>query len=614
MKVSSQLSSLESADLIRLAQLRPELEYLFRHALVQDAAYAVLLLSDRQRIHHVVGETLERHYPNRPDELAPILGHHFALAGDNERAFHYFIQAGDVAGRAYALDEAIIHYSRALQAQTPDSPALQLIHLYKSRGQAYYDLTRWQEAWANYQELEQAGRQRQDRSLELHGLLQQATMRAVFNPLSDLQEAQVISSRALTLAEEIGDQAAQATILLNLMRIQITPTGGSSELGVRYGEQSLALSRQLGLSEQAAYTLNDLQYAYRANGRVADAVAALASSRAFWQANNRLHMLADNLNQTASIHLALGNIDLCTACLNQASQISQASNNRTQGSFADFFRGVLAAEQGNAIQSLAYLEKNRNDPMVGSIFSWREQATLYQNYGLFDEAIALLELAHEALATAPPILQVTIGWLIESQRAWLALKKGHLAQAEAIFQTAAPTTSPDWARFQLFFNRVPVFVLPAELLLARGDFEAALVALENVLALLRPLRANRFLTDVLLLQGQTNLVLGRTQQAHTALTEACTLAEGMNQRRTLWHIYAALGRLEEQRGDLVAAERYTNQSHHTIHYIASHAPAGLRASFLTMPEVAKLLGTHTFTSEFPPVPPSQYERPDTANE
>ena len=245
MTLRSQLTSLESADLVRLAQTRPELEYLFRHALVQDAAYSVLLLSDRQRIHHIVGQTIEQSYPDRPDELAPILGHHFALAGNNERAFHYFSLAGDAAGRVYALNEAIILYSRALQAQTAHSPAPQLVHLYKSRGQAYYALARWPEAWANYQELEQVGRQRQDRSLQLHGLLEQATMRAVFNPLSDPQEAQIISDQALALAEEIGDQPAQATILWILMRVQGMVASISSELAVSYGEQSLALARQL---------------------------------------------------------------------------------------------------------------------------------------------------------------------------------------------------------------------------------------------------------------------------------------------------------------------------------------------------------------------------------
>src|SRR5260221_8799234 len=53
------LTRLEAADLIRLVQVEPNLEYLFRHALVQDAAYESLLKSDRQTLHRVVGNILE---------------------------------------------------------------------------------------------------------------------------------------------------------------------------------------------------------------------------------------------------------------------------------------------------------------------------------------------------------------------------------------------------------------------------------------------------------------------------------------------------------------------------------------------------------------------------
>jgi len=59
MTVISQLSKLESAGLIRLVQYEPELEYLFRHALVQDAAYGTLLTSDRKRLHQPLGAGVE---------------------------------------------------------------------------------------------------------------------------------------------------------------------------------------------------------------------------------------------------------------------------------------------------------------------------------------------------------------------------------------------------------------------------------------------------------------------------------------------------------------------------------------------------------------------------
>ena len=55
MNVINHLSELETAGLVRLAQVIPDLEYRFRHILVQDAVYASLLPLDQQRMHREVG-------------------------------------------------------------------------------------------------------------------------------------------------------------------------------------------------------------------------------------------------------------------------------------------------------------------------------------------------------------------------------------------------------------------------------------------------------------------------------------------------------------------------------------------------------------------------------
>src|SRR5687767_4198905 len=109
MTVTSHLSTLEHSGLIRVAQLLPELEYLFRHALVQDAAYDSLLKQDRRKLHRAVALTLEAAYPDRLDELAAQLAQHFKEAGEDARALHYGTSAGDHAFQQYALREALHH-------------------------------------------------------------------------------------------------------------------------------------------------------------------------------------------------------------------------------------------------------------------------------------------------------------------------------------------------------------------------------------------------------------------------------------------------------------------------------------------------------------------------
>lgn len=108
-----ELDTLEAKGLIKLAAVRPDLEYLFRHALVQDAAYGSLLKQERRELHGRVATALEQLYPERRDELAPVLAMHFEQAGENDKAVDYFIAGGRHALEANAIPEAFAAYDRA---------------------------------------------------------------------------------------------------------------------------------------------------------------------------------------------------------------------------------------------------------------------------------------------------------------------------------------------------------------------------------------------------------------------------------------------------------------------------------------------------------------------
>jgi len=123
----SVLSSLENAGLVRLAAVEPDLEYYFRHTLVQEAAYASLLLEDRKRLHLAVGRAVESLYPNRLDENAAVLARHYYEAGDQELALHYFTLAGQSALDSYANQEAEGHHRMALSLARQDSQRAELL-------------------------------------------------------------------------------------------------------------------------------------------------------------------------------------------------------------------------------------------------------------------------------------------------------------------------------------------------------------------------------------------------------------------------------------------------------------------------------------------------------
>jgi tetratricopeptide (TPR) repeat protein len=120
-----QLDTLEAKGLIRLATYQPELEYLFRHWLVQDTAYGSLLRQERKSLHGRVGDALEALYPERREELAAVLAMHFEEAGETEKALDYLGAAGRYALDRNALHEAFSAFDRAtnlLGPRTDDEP------------------------------------------------------------------------------------------------------------------------------------------------------------------------------------------------------------------------------------------------------------------------------------------------------------------------------------------------------------------------------------------------------------------------------------------------------------------------------------------------------------
>jgi class 3 adenylate cyclase len=101
-----------SAQLIFRRGSVDDARYIFKHALVQDAAYASLLVSARQRLHEQLALALERTEDPDPLELA----RHFAHAGANDRAVELYVAAGRKSLEASALPEAIGALELGLQA------------------------------------------------------------------------------------------------------------------------------------------------------------------------------------------------------------------------------------------------------------------------------------------------------------------------------------------------------------------------------------------------------------------------------------------------------------------------------------------------------------------
>ena len=108
------LDELRAKDFLHEVAGRAEPVYRFRHALIQEATYNGLLRAERRLLHGRAAWALEAAAEGRTDEVAAVLGRHFAAAGEPDRALRYYELAGDHATASFANDEAVASFRAAL--------------------------------------------------------------------------------------------------------------------------------------------------------------------------------------------------------------------------------------------------------------------------------------------------------------------------------------------------------------------------------------------------------------------------------------------------------------------------------------------------------------------
>jgi len=121
--LQERLGQLVGAELLYQRGRPPRAKYIFKHALIQDAAYASLLKRTRQQYHRQIAKMLEAEFPETVEAEPELVAHHFTEAGLNEQAVSYWLQAGKRAARRSANVEATNHLTKGLEVlmTLPDS-------------------------------------------------------------------------------------------------------------------------------------------------------------------------------------------------------------------------------------------------------------------------------------------------------------------------------------------------------------------------------------------------------------------------------------------------------------------------------------------------------------
>ena len=253
------------ADLVRHGIIlerrrRPEPVYAFRHALIQDAAYATTLLRTRRELHARLADLIEQQRPGADAEIA----RHHQEAGNHGRAFPYLVRAGGHAVRSMALTDAIRLFTSALDALPADADPDLVEAAHSGLGEAYQLIPDLSQAAATYQRLFDYGASTSRPSAQVAALNRLGL--ATAQHAGDFIKADEYLSQAREIAEDCGDELGLAEYHMNACFLAVMQ--GELERAVEHDaatarigtDQGVGQVRLAGLMRQAMNSMSTLRF------------------------------------------------------------------------------------------------------------------------------------------------------------------------------------------------------------------------------------------------------------------------------------------------------------------------------------------------------------------
>ncbi len=180
----------------------------FSHDRIREVGYRQIPSFQLSSLHHKIAQAYEILYAERLDGVCGQIAYHFAKAGRNREAFHYFYQAGKVGKRLNAYTTMIWYLEQALDIlptiSANDDVVLQEMEILENLGTAYKSVDGYQSASseAYFVRLKQVA----ERSGNLKALADALSgLRAVYQNRAEFDVAIAHSERLLAIAEQLND-------------------------------------------------------------------------------------------------------------------------------------------------------------------------------------------------------------------------------------------------------------------------------------------------------------------------------------------------------------------------------------------------------------------------
>lgn len=120
-ELDNRLEYLKDIQLLNERKHKDEVEFLFKHALAQQATYESILETSRKDLHLKIANSIEKVFAGRIHEFYGMLAHHYSKADNKEKAKEYLIKAGEESYKSGASSESIKFFKQAIELLEQDN-------------------------------------------------------------------------------------------------------------------------------------------------------------------------------------------------------------------------------------------------------------------------------------------------------------------------------------------------------------------------------------------------------------------------------------------------------------------------------------------------------------
>jgi tetratricopeptide (TPR) repeat protein len=520
----------------------------FSHVLFQNYFYKRLCQGERRILHTSVANAIEKLYGSQLNVMAVQLAHHLHQAGDYCRAFLYYIHAAERAANIYANDEAITHYSQAIDLASKVSPdAISLATIYQERGRVYEILGKFNLALNDLETGLEFSNKVDDHLVKWRILVDLGKLWSS----RDYNLTKGYFEKALNLARSIGTPE-NLSESLNWIGNWHT-NADESQIAVMYHQEALAIVEKLNIPQELANTMDLLGITNLMGGNFRACIKNYKRSIAlFRELGDRSRLVSSLTGRAATFSMLAFLASVPTSSLSQAShdikeaiQIASEIGSASDESWAYWASGLAHTVSGHFGEAIIHLEKGlqlateieHSEFIVGNRFALG--ALSIELFDL-DQAVDHLK---ESLDIAENLDSRTLTHISYGALAGVYLAQDSITLAQNCLddvisdQTAMDTVGKRYC-----------WVRRAEIAFAQEDPEFALDIINRLISTAPGIEPDDVITFLWMLKGKSLTRLGLYNQATTFLTAAIDNAQKKGEKFLLWRAHTSLGHLYKEMG------------------------------------------------------------------